>query len=152
MNSSPGLLFDSTRDIPGLSPARQLKSSGLASRRTFLCVKTQHGGYAVADIMWVLVGNVLGQWWCTPDDMAPAVQNRWMRSGTLAADVESTDVVPAEELTAKGAPLETPVLGIARVVSSRDVLQAAVAASADLAARNQGDGSRSELVANTQKW
>mmetsp|Transcript_9987 Transcript_9987/g.23363 ORF Transcript_9987/g.23363 Transcript_9987/m.23363 type:complete len:85 (-) Transcript_9987:716-970(-) len=84
--------------------------------------------------------------------MAPAVQNRWMRSGTLAADVESTDVVPAEELTAKGAPLETPVLGIARVVSSRDVLQAAVAASADLAARNQGDGSRSELVANTQKW
>ncbi|EJK51259.1 hypothetical protein THAOC_29584, partial [Thalassiosira oceanica] len=42
---------ESTRDIPGLPPARQLKSSGLASRRTFLCVKTQHGGYAVADIM-----------------------------------------------------------------------------------------------------
>ncbi|EJK75962.1 hypothetical protein THAOC_02297 [Thalassiosira oceanica] len=74
--------------------------------------------------------------------MASAVQNRWMRSGALAADVESIDVVPAEELTAKGAPLETPALGIARVVSSRDVLQAAVAASADLAVKNQGNGNR----------
>ena len=38
----------------GFTWDKQLKSSGLASRRTFLRVKTQHGGYAVADFMWVL--------------------------------------------------------------------------------------------------